>query len=250
MLGVLSMIVWALIVTVTVKYVLILLRADNNGEGGTLSLTALAIRAVGRRTTLIFFLGMIGAAMFYGDSVITPAISVLSAVEGLKLATPAFDHVVVPVTVIILVLLFAVQSRGTARVAVFFGPIMTVWFLVIAAAGLIASVRRAACVRWRSIRSTPFWFFVEHPVIGLVTLGRRVPLGDRRRGALCRSWPFRPQADSDGVALPRAAVAGDQLLRARRAGAGQSAHDGKSVLSAVPGAALAVRSSCWRRSRR
>src|ERR1700710_1521415 len=136
-LGLLSMIFWALVVTVTIKYVLVLLRADNNGEGGTLSLTALASRALGRRSSGIFFLGMIGAAMFYGDSVITPAISVLSAVEGLKLATPAFDHVVVPVTVVILVLLFMVQSRGTARVAAFFGPIMTVWFLVIAAAGVV-----------------------------------------------------------------------------------------------------------------
>ena len=88
-LGVLSLILWSLILVVTLKYVLILLRADNNGEGGTLSLTALAMRALGRRTTLVFVLGMIGAAMFLGDSFITPAISVLSAVEGLKLATPA-----------------------------------------------------------------------------------------------------------------------------------------------------------------
>src|SRR4029079_14258292 len=102
-LGVLSMIFWALVVTVTIKYVIILLRAHNNGEGGTLSLTALASRALGRRTALIFMLGTIGAAMFYGDSVITPAISVLSAVEGLKIATPAFEHYVVPLTVIILV---------------------------------------------------------------------------------------------------------------------------------------------------
>jgi KUP system potassium uptake protein len=169
-LGVLSMIVWALIVTVTVKYVLILLRADNNGEGGTLSLTALASRAVGRRTTLIFFLGMIGAAMFYGDSVITPAISVLSAVEGLKLATPAFDHVVVPVTVVILVVLFAVQSRGTARVAMFFGPIMVLWFLAIAAGGLIHLFDEPHV--FAAINPFyAFWFVVEHPVIGLVTLG-------------------------------------------------------------------------------
>jgi KUP system potassium uptake protein len=169
-LGVLSMIVWALLVTVTVKYVLILLRADNNGEGGTLSLTALASRAVGRRTTLIFFLGMVGAAMFYGDSVITPAISVLSAVEGLKLATPAFEHVIVPVTVIILVALFAVQSRGTARVAMFFGPIMVLWFLSIAAGGLIHLFDEPHV--FAAINPLyAFWFLIEHPVIGLVTLG-------------------------------------------------------------------------------
>jgi KUP system potassium uptake protein len=121
---------------VTLKYVLWLLRADNNGEGGTLSLTALASRAVGRRTTVIFVLGMIGAAMFYGDSLITPAISVLSAVEGLKLVTPAFEHSVVPLTIVILIALFAVQSRGTASVAAFFGPMMTLWFIAIALAGL------------------------------------------------------------------------------------------------------------------
>src|SRR5687768_149169 len=95
-LGVLSLILWALIVVVTIKYVLLLLRADNNGEGGTLSLTALAARALGRRTTLVFLLGVVGAAMFLGDSVITPAISVLSAVEGLKLVEPAFEHYVLP----------------------------------------------------------------------------------------------------------------------------------------------------------
>src|SRR5262245_61880647 len=108
-LGVLSLIVWALIVVVTIKYVLILLRADNHGEGGTLSLTALAGRALGRRTPLVLILGVIGASMFLGDSVITPAISVLSAVEGLKLVTPAFERYVMPLTVAILIALFAVQ---------------------------------------------------------------------------------------------------------------------------------------------
>src|SRR2546426_1732894 len=136
-LGVLSLILWALIVVVAIKYVLILLRADNNGEGGTLSLTALATRARGRRTALVFLLGVVGASMFLGDSVITPAISVLSAVEGLKLATPAFEHYVVPLTIVILTGLFAAQSRGTARVASLFGPVMVVWFVAIAVAGLL-----------------------------------------------------------------------------------------------------------------
>src|SRR5262249_51624327 len=131
-LGVLSMILWALIVVVTIKYVFVLLRADNNGEGGTLSLTALAARAVGRRTPFILLLGVVGAAMFLGDSMITPAISVLSAVEGLKLVSPKFQDYVMPLTILILVALFAVQSHGTARVASFFGPIMTIWFISIA----------------------------------------------------------------------------------------------------------------------
>src|SRR4051812_6304257 len=130
-LGVLSLILWALIIVVTIKYVLLLLRADNNGEGGTLSLTALATRALGRRTALVFILGVLGASMFLGDSVITPAISVLSAVEGLKLATPTFEHAVVPLTIVILIALFAVQRRGTAGVASFFGPVMVVWFVAL-----------------------------------------------------------------------------------------------------------------------
>src|SRR5262249_35387006 len=110
---------------------------DNNGEGGTLSLTALATRALGRRTPLVFLLGVVGASMFLGDSVITPAISVLSAIEGVKLVTPAFDHYVVPLTIVILLALFAGQSRGTARVASFFAPIMVIWFIAIAVAGLL-----------------------------------------------------------------------------------------------------------------
>ena len=169
-LGVLSMIVWALVITVTIKYVLILLRADNNGEGGTLSLTALASRALGRRTHFILLLGMIGAAMFYGDSVITPAISVLSAVEGLKLATPAFEHYVVPLTVVILIGLFAVQSRGTAKVAAFFGPVMVLWFLILAASGLTHLFDNP--VVFQALNPLhAFWFMLDHGVIALVTLG-------------------------------------------------------------------------------
>src|SRR3989440_10329093 len=169
-LGVNSMILWALIVVVTIKYVLILLRADNNGEGGTLSLTALAFRAIGRRTPIVLLLGIIGASMFLGDSVITPAISVLSAVEGLKLAIPASEHVVVPIAIAILIALFAVQRRGTARVASYFGPIMVVWFFALAIIGLLHisdDPRVFAAVN-------PYYavsFLAQHGHIGLVTLG-------------------------------------------------------------------------------
>ena len=169
-LGVLSLILWALIITVTLKYVLLLLRADNNGEGGTLSLTALATRALGRRTALVFILGVIGASMFLGDSVITPAISVLSAVEGLRLASPAFGDFVVPLTVIILIALFAAQSRGTARVAAMFGPIMVIWFISIAIAGGL-HIRDDPTVLFAI---NPFYgvnFLIHHGTIGLVTLG-------------------------------------------------------------------------------
>src|SRR5437588_3328291 len=169
-LGVLSLILWALIVVVTIKYVLVLLRADNNGEGGTLSLTALATRALGRRTALVFLLGVIGASMFLGDSVITPAISVLSAVEGLKLATPAFEHFVVPITIAILLALFAAQRRGTAGIARFFGPVMVVWFVAIALAGLLHINDDPGVL----LAINPVYaisFLVTHSQIGLVTLG-------------------------------------------------------------------------------
>src|SRR3981081_3152848 len=135
-LGGLSLILWALIGVVTLKYVLILLRADNHGEGGTLALMALAQRAVNSGAAAIVLLGIISGALFYGDAVITPALSVLSAIEGIKLVTAAFDPYVVPLTVIILVVLFAAQSRGTARVAFFFGPVMCIWFGVIAIAAI------------------------------------------------------------------------------------------------------------------
>jgi KUP system potassium uptake protein len=169
-LGVLSMILWALILVVTVKYVLILLRADNNGEGGTLSLMALAFRAVGRRAPFVMVLGVIGAAMFLGDSVITPAISVLSAVEGLKLVWPGSDQYVPPIAVVILVALFAVQRRGTAKVAAFFGPIMMIWFLVVAAAGLLHIADDPSVF----LAINPYYavtFVASHGFIGLVTLG-------------------------------------------------------------------------------
>lgn len=134
-LGTVSLILWALFLIVTVKYVMILLRMDNNGEGGILSLMALARKALGG-SRIVFMLGLMGAALFYGDAVITPAISVLSAVEGLKLVTPTLDDYVLPITVAIIVALFLVQNRGTAKVAAFFGPMTIVWFLAMAAAAL------------------------------------------------------------------------------------------------------------------
>ena len=169
-LGVLSLILWALFIVVTAKYVLLLLRADNNGEGGTLSLMALGQRALGRKSWPLLALGVVGASMFIGDSMITPAISVLSAVEGLKLATPALEHYVVPLTVFILVALFAVQSGGTARVASAFGPVMVVWFTALAAMGLVhisddPSVL-AAINPWYALD-----FLLTHGTIGMVTLG-------------------------------------------------------------------------------
>jgi KUP system potassium uptake protein len=171
--GVLSLILWSLVFVVTIKYVVILLRADNNGEGGTLSLVALAQRAVGKKGAAgrwVLGLGMVGAAMFYGDAVITPAISVLSAVEGLKLVTPAFEPYVVWIASAILIGLFAVQSTGTGRVAAFFGPIMMIWFATLAGLGIyhiqddpgvFASINP-----WYGVK-----FFIDHPGVSLVVLG-------------------------------------------------------------------------------
>jgi len=140
-LGLLSLILWTLLLIVTAKYVLILLRADNEGEGGTLSLLALAQRAMGRPNRLILVLGLIGAALFYGDATITPAISVLSAIEGLKLVTPGVDPYIQPMAIAIIIGLFLVQSHGTQAVARWFGPIMLIWFMVMAAAGLNWTIR-------------------------------------------------------------------------------------------------------------
>ena len=169
-LGILSLIIWALILVVTVKYVLLLLRADNDGEGGTLALMALAQRALGGRSLLVLSLGIIAAALFYGDAMLTPAVSVLSAVEGLEIAAPGLQFYVVPLAVVILVSLFAVQSRGTASVAAFFSPIMLIWFVAIAAAGLWHISQDITVLQAFS----PVYglsFLASHGLISLLTLG-------------------------------------------------------------------------------
>ncbi len=169
-LGILSLIIWALFLVVTAKYVVILLRADNHGEGGTLALMALASRALGRTTGIVILLGIISGALFYGDAIITPALSVLSAIEGLKIVTPAFDAYVVPITVVILVALFWVQSRGTASVATFFGPLTVIWFVCIAAAGIWHIGQN-----WHVLYAfSPYYgvyFLLNHGLIGFYTLG-------------------------------------------------------------------------------
>jgi KUP system potassium uptake protein len=169
-LGILSLITWTLLLIVTLKYVLVLLNADNKGEGGTFALMALGQSVAKRSTTLILVLGVTGAAFFYGDAVITPAISVLSAIEGLKLQAPAMETAVLPITVVILVLLFAAQSRGTAAVAQFFGPVMLVWFVVLAIGGLIHLIDDPRVF----LALNPILgisFVVSHGVVGLAVMG-------------------------------------------------------------------------------
>ena len=169
-LGVLSLILWSLILVVTLKYVFILLNADNNGEGGTLSLMALANRAMGKSVIGVAVLGMIGAALFYGDAIITPAISVLSAVEGLKIVTPAFEPYVLPLALAIIIGLFLVQSFGTGRVAAFFGPITLIWFLSLAAVGLYHIFDHPGVLAaFNPLHAASF--MMSHGMIGLVTLG-------------------------------------------------------------------------------
>ncbi|HMD58685.1 MAG TPA: KUP/HAK/KT family potassium transporter, partial [Steroidobacteraceae bacterium] len=143
-LGVLSLVFWSLLIVVTIKYIVLMLRADNEGEGGILSLFALVQRRLEdgfRWGRVVVALAVLGAALFYCDALITPAISVLSAVEGLELLNPAASRAVVPITLVIIVVLFAIQSRGTERVGRLFGPVMLVWFLVLAITGARAIVR-------------------------------------------------------------------------------------------------------------
>ncbi len=172
-LGVVSLVTWALLLIVTVKYVVFLMRADNKGEGGTLALMALAQRFVPRRSGWVLALGMVGAALFYGDGIITPAVSVLSAVEGVRDAPGAPARVaemVLPISAGILIALFMVQAKGTASVARYFGPITAVWFLVLAGLGLIHIVDDPSIFRALS----PHYgvvFLLENGFLGFVILG-------------------------------------------------------------------------------
>ncbi|MBK6771981.1 MAG: potassium transporter Kup [Ignavibacteria bacterium] len=172
-LGVLSLIFWSLIVIISIKYVIIVMRADNDGEGGILALMSLVSSTEKKSGFKYFFittLGLFGAALLYGDGIITPAISVLSAVEGLKIATPFFNPYIIPLTVLILVSLFAVQYKGTAGVGKIFGPITFIWFIVIAVLGISSIVKNPDVLR----AINPYFalhFFVDNGFHGFVILG-------------------------------------------------------------------------------
>ncbi|OOG42562.1 potassium transporter Kup [Rhodanobacter sp. C05] len=171
--GVLSLIFWAQIVVVSLKYVVFIMRADNKGEGGIMALMALAQRSVREQPKLrwvLAILGIFGASLFYGDGVITPAISVLSAVEGVKVAAPGLAHWVVPVTAVILFFLFAMQRHGTARVGNVFGPVMVVWFIVIALLG-IHLIAKNPQVLWAINPMHGVRFFFTHGMQAFIALG-------------------------------------------------------------------------------
>ena len=169
-LGVLSLVVWALTIVVTIKYVGFVLRADNRGEGGLLSLMALARSSFSNRSTLILFIGIIGAGLFYGDAVITPAISVLSAVEGVKVITPAFDQYVVPLTLVILAALFSVQRFGTGSVATVFGPVMALWFLALGVSGLMHIIDDPE-ILYALNPTEGVQFLINSPEVAFITVG-------------------------------------------------------------------------------
>ncbi|WP_454255850.1 potassium transporter Kup [Pseudomonas sp. Marseille-Q8238] len=200
-LGILSLIFWSLIWVVSIKYVLFILRADNQGEGGVMALLALARRATQpyprlSRTLVLF--GLFGAALFYGDSMITPAISVLSAVEGLQVAFDGVDHWVIPLSLVLLVGLFLIQKHGTARIGKLFGPVMVLWFSVLAALGIYGIVQRPEVLQ----ALNPYWcihFFIAHPGIGVAILGAVVlaltgaealyaDMGHFGRKPIARAW--------------------------------------------------------------
>ncbi len=171
-LGLLSLIFWALMVVVTVKYVLFVMRADNDGEGGIMALLGLAAHSEAnpRRRTALLMVGIAGAALFYGDGMITPAISVLSAIEGLEVAAPSLKPYVIPITIVVLIGLFVVQSRGSERIGAYFGPVMAAWFAVLALAGLVQVVQNlgvlAALNPLHALR-----FLFGHGAIGFLALG-------------------------------------------------------------------------------
>ena len=171
--GLLSIVFWALVVVVTLKYVVLIMRADNRGEGGILALTALVSRGVDNNSRLRWWLvgfGIFGAAMFYGDGMITPAISVLSAVEGLEVIAPALHPFIVPVTLVILVALFSIQRHGTGSVGVLFGPVTLAWFLVLAVLGLLQVVRMPGVLVAMS-PSYAIGFVASQPIAAFLALG-------------------------------------------------------------------------------
>lgn len=168
--GLLSLIIWSLIIVVTIKYVIFLMRIDNRGEGGILTLMAFASKANGNTTRFIFLIGLIGAGLFYGDAAITPAISVLSAVEGFKVASSNLDHFILPVAIVILIFLFSMQKYGTKKVSLLFGPITLAWFLLMGGTGVWWIVKHPEVLLSFSPHYAVLFLF-EHGILSFFVLG-------------------------------------------------------------------------------
>lgn len=172
-LGVLSLVFWALLLVVSLKFVVFIMRADNHGEGGIMALMALIrrlLRDEDKLRNILIMLGLFGAALFFGDGIITPAISVLSAIEGVEVATPGLTPYVIPLSLVVLTGLFFIQRKGTATVGILFGPIMLVWFAVLAALGVI-EIAKAPQILWAISPVYAFDFLVAHGVVGFLALG-------------------------------------------------------------------------------
>ncbi|HET6826282.1 MAG TPA: potassium transporter Kup [Amnibacterium sp.] len=201
--GVVSLMFWSITIIVSIKYLGVLMRADNDGEGGVMALAALAQRLytkAGRRAGGLIVVGIVGVALFYGDSIITPAVSVLSAVEGVQVAAPAITHLIVPISAVILTILFAVQRFGTGKVGNLFGPVMVLWFAVLAVAGVAEVVQHPSVLQGLS----PTWavaFVFAHPLIAFVAMGAVVlvitgaealyaDMGHFGRSPIRRAWFF------------------------------------------------------------
>ncbi len=241
-LGVLSLIIYSLLLVISIKYIAIVMRADNQGEGGILALTALLPQRPENRAagSVLVLMGIFGAALLYGDGMITPAITVLGAVEGLKVATPLFDPYVVPVAVVILIAVFAIQRHGTHRVGRLFGPIMVIWFVVIAGSGIMwIDPRSRSCSR-PSIRATQSrssantaWhgFAVLGAVFLVVTGGEALyaDMGHFGKRPIRVAWfalvlpALAPELLRPGCAAPDESVRGGAAVLPARAGLGAPA---------------------------
>ncbi len=216
--GSVSLIFWALVIVVTIKYVVFIMRADNNGEGGVLALAALAHRAPVSRgvKTAIGVAALLGLALFYGDGMLTPAISVMSAMEGLNAGGGAFTPLVLPLTLAILIGLFLLQSRGTAKIGKLFGPVMVVWFVVIAVLGISAIIKSPQilkppirCMAWRYLRTNPGPRSSPWALVVLAVTGCEALYADMGH--------FGRALDPLGLALFRLSRPDPELLRPGRA---------------------------------
>jgi hypothetical protein len=236
-LGVLSLLFWTMTLVVSFKYVLLILRADNNGEGGLIAMMALATQAVKERPELrrrLLLLGLFGTAIFFGDAVITPAITVLGAVEGIDVYAPQYHGLIVPLTLVILTGLFAFQRMGTAVVGKFFGPVMLVWFAG-ADPARAAAHRRQPAGAGGAQPAARAGLRRPAPLDGLRGAGRGGAGGHRRRGALRRPRSLRQAADPLGLVRAGDAGAGHQLLRPGRAAAGRTHGHQEPLLPAGAG---------------
>ncbi len=232
--GILSIIFWSLVIVVTLKYVTLIMRADNRGEGGILALTALVSRTLEsqpRRRWWFVGFGIFGAAMFYGDGMITPAISVLGAVEGLDIITAQLHPFIDPIAIVIIIALFAIQRSGTARVGMFFGPVMCAWFVTLALLGItqvideprvLAAINPAHAVA----------FVVANPTAAFLALGAVVLAVTGTEALYADMGHFGKAPDPARVAAVRDAGARPELLRPGRVAARRSGRDQESVLSA------------------